>query len=321
MRGAALPLVLLMTLGASSGTDGRRFVAAQARVESLGSPAWTAGLPIVADHDYSLSGRIRPLLLFWIGRDRVGLGRLVWRKSPGGELAFELLVGSDPQRAPRRLNRWGYLAERVDDTGVMVLGAMSESKEQSFEEAKRRVEAPSDEHTFVAIRSRVTGAESVSELLTLRVQEDLTYRDVPRLIALVDAAASARQVRRVRLTEPVRSGFLSAVAHLIHRSLETRRSGGGADRLSVAGPVRYVYNGALYDLRLLRAEPLGELRVGSRRYAQVVRGEFEIRNVNTTNRTPFEIVYGTSGQLAEVPIRIRYQPRWWLEVELTLDDS
>ena len=34
--------------------------------------------------------------------------------------------------------------------------------------------------------------------------------------------------------------------------------------------------------------------------------------------TTFEITYGASGALAEVPIHMAYQPRWWFKVELFL---
>ena len=33
------------------------------------------------------------------------------------------------------------------------------------------------------------------------------------------------------------------------------------------------------------------------------------------------MTYGTTGQLAGVPIHAAYQPHWWLKVELTLDDN
>ena len=32
----------------------------------------------------------------------------------------------------------------------------------------------------------------------------------------------------------------------------------------------------------------------------------------------FELVYGTHGPLAEIPVVIAYQPKWWLQVELTI---
>jgi hypothetical protein len=33
------------------------------------------------------------------------------------------------------------------------------------------------------------------------------------------------------------------------------------------------------------------------------------------------MTYGTEGPLAEVPLRVIYQPRWWMQIELTIDDA
>src|SRR3982074_1246009 len=59
---------------------------------------------------YTMDGRIRPLL-FWFGRDDIGFARVVWREGDLGARGYELLVGTDPAKAPRALNRWGYIAE------------------------------------------------------------------------------------------------------------------------------------------------------------------------------------------------------------------
>src|SRR6185503_9318471 len=61
-----------------------------------------AGRSIVTEHRYRIIGRLR-LALFWVGRDDVGGARMTWR-SDGTSSALTLLVGSDPQRAPRSLN-------------------------------------------------------------------------------------------------------------------------------------------------------------------------------------------------------------------------
>ncbi|MBM3770324.1 MAG: hypothetical protein FJW27_03380 [Acidimicrobiia bacterium] len=58
---------------------------------------------------YRMAGRIRPLL-FWFGKDDVGFARITWRSADEGCRAYELLVGTDPNRAPRGLNKWGFIA-------------------------------------------------------------------------------------------------------------------------------------------------------------------------------------------------------------------
>lgn len=57
------------------------------------------------------------------------------------------------------------------------------------------------------------------------------------------------------------------------------------------------------------------------RYRDVIRARFEARNRATGNATEFELLYGASGPLAEIPVHAVYQPRWWLQVELFLDET
>jgi hypothetical protein len=33
------------------------------------------------------------------------------------------------------------------------------------------------------------------------------------------------------------------------------------------------------------------------------------------------MTYGTEGRFAQVPLTVTYRPRWWMEVNLTLDDA
>jgi hypothetical protein len=35
----------------------------------------------------------------------------------------------------------------------------------------------------------------------------------------------------------------------------------------------------------------------------------------------FSIAYGTEGVFAEVPLTISYQPRWWMQIDLAIDNS
>jgi hypothetical protein len=68
-------------------------------------------LPVLKERRYIMSGAARPLL-FWMGCDDIGLARIVWRGREDGARGYELLVGTDPARAPRRMNRWG--SRRLD---------------------------------------------------------------------------------------------------------------------------------------------------------------------------------------------------------------
>src|SRR5687767_15597530 len=63
-------------------------------------------LPVVREHTYRMAGKIR-LVMVWVGRDDVGSGTIKWRAA-GDQTAIELVIGSDPSRAPGQLNKWGY---------------------------------------------------------------------------------------------------------------------------------------------------------------------------------------------------------------------
>jgi hypothetical protein len=116
-----------------SGAQGST-VSARAPVRSL--PAAGAPAPGMTEgHHYMMSARVRPLLLFWIGRSNVG-DAILSRAATPHEARYSLLIGSDPDRAPRRINRWGYIEERIRGDAATVVGLMTESDEESVEEAE-----------------------------------------------------------------------------------------------------------------------------------------------------------------------------------------
>src|SRR5262249_48017684 len=100
----------------------------------------TQPLPVVAEHTYRMLAKVRPLL-FWITKDDVGGARVSWRSDEGGSFGGDLLIRSDPDRAPRRINRWGYIAEQVRGPEARVLGVMKQSNEQSVKEAESQLAA------------------------------------------------------------------------------------------------------------------------------------------------------------------------------------
>lgn len=280
-------------------------------------------IPVTAEHYYRVAGRVRPLLLFWIGRDDVGAARITWRSDEQGARAFELLAGSDPARAPRHLNRWGYVAERTDPSGAWLLGIMKGSAETSLDEAKANVEREglpgARAFTFKAIRSTVGRRTARAEIQTISSPRDFTFLDAASLLQLIQQGAGTSKSNELTLPEGVQPGFLVTMADAVHRSvLAHRRAPGG--RLDHR-PVTYTYNGRLYDLVLRGSKFLSQLRAGDSAFSNVLQSEFDVRNRETRRSTRFELAYGVDGALAEVPVRIAYQPNWWIELELVLDDS
>jgi hypothetical protein len=67
------------------------------------------------------------------------------------------------------------------------------------------------------------------------------------------------------------------------------------------------------------AKDVATLSARGTQYASLLDAEFALRNTVNGDVTTFQMAFGTTGELAAVPVRIAYKPRWWLEVELTLN--
>jgi hypothetical protein len=73
--------------------------------------AAAVALTIGQRHHYTIGGRVRPLL-FWMGKEDVGDAVIATRRDADSS-TYALLIGSDPDRAPHSINRWGYIAEEL----------------------------------------------------------------------------------------------------------------------------------------------------------------------------------------------------------------
>src|SRR5215469_5171995 len=100
-RLAFLLFFLCTSIGATSATADRQPILDALR--SVREP-----LAVSVEYNYIMTARVR-LLFFWAGKDDVGQ-RLhsAWHfecRLPRG--VFQVLFGSDPEKAPRAINRWG----------------------------------------------------------------------------------------------------------------------------------------------------------------------------------------------------------------------
>lgn len=272
----------------------------------------------VERHHYSLSARVRPLLVFWIRCSNVG-DAVVTKRHGSYQSGYSLLIGSDPERAPRRINRWGYIDEEVYGDEVRLIGLMTEADEESIEEAEAYLrQKASGDRTYQMIQATVHGDRARSVVTPLEVPAAYSFRELRTVLDLARQESPQAKARDVRIPEGTRPGFLYALADLVHQHVQTFHGPGGIRR----GPVvTYVYHGRLYQLRATRAEAVSKLRVGVTTYQQAITAEFEIKNTYTGELTPFSMTYGTEGPLAEVPLTASYQPRWWMQVDLALDDT
>lgn len=275
-------------------------------------------LPVVTEHRYRIAGKIRPLLLFWVGRDNVGSARVRWRRGERGDTGYDLLIGSDPARAPRRLNRWGFVMEENDASGASILGVMKKSDEETLDQAKSNVvnEAGAGA-VFKIIRATVGPSESVARVSEANVGRDYSYRELDGLMERLLNANVVPATRTTPLPPNGRRGFLLSLAELLHDGVE------GAKATSKA-PGRknlpYVFYRKPYDLLRVSAAIEQQATYGGVTYPRLLKQTFELRARGESWVENFAIVCGIDGPLAEVPIFMTYQPRWWLKLEMVLDE-
>jgi hypothetical protein len=263
-----------------------------------------------------MSGAVRPLL-FWIGRDDIGIGRIVWRRSDDGARGYELLVGTDPALAPRGINRWGFVSEEASSAGGSVLAMMTGSHETSYEEEADAADDESAGGEFRTIWSRLSGGATYWHLAQVRTPEALTVHQVAEALGYLQARSPEASGRRRAVAADVRSGFLVAVADLLDATVTAYRARPDAPRAGTR-TVRYIFGEQTYELRVRDVDPVSIAWSG--RKAPALRVSFQTRGLSSGSRSRFELTAGTSGDTAGIPMTIEWQPRWWLKVKLHLED-
>jgi hypothetical protein len=115
-------------------------------------------------------------------------------------------------------------------------------------------------------------------------------------------------------------GFLRAVDELIGQTLTLTK---------VPQPVCYIHNARNYTLTLqerstVRAKEIVVDRKDgkkmARSYRDLIHTRFLVLNHESKERTTFELLLGTTGELRGVPVQIVHQPNWWFQAVLNLED-
>jgi hypothetical protein len=310
--------VLAIVFAGASSDRAARAIGTDAPIDGSGlavATGFDGTLRPVMTHRYRMSGRIRPLL-FWIGKDDIGLARISWRRGDAGAVGYELLVGTDPAKAPRSLNRWGYIAEDIEGADGSILALMTGADEATYKEADSNASRPAGIGDFRAIQARVQHGAATWQTARVSTPSPLTVHDVDAALEQVRRETASAASRAMRVPSGARPGFLTAVAELIDLAVAgvNRRT----DTRDLLRPrVQYVFGQGAYELHLRAVEPLHAEHGG--RSVPAVRTEFEIRTLATDARTRFEVTSGAEGELLGVPVAISWQPRWWLRVALSLE--
>jgi hypothetical protein len=268
-------------------------------------------------HHYTMNARVRPLLVFWITKSNVG-DAMTLRRREGAEMEYSLLIGSDPERAPRKINRWGYIDEDVRGANATLIGLMTESDEDSIEQAEANIKKQDGQRVFKVIHESISADQAQSVVTTVPAPSTYSFRRVNTLLDLARRDPPDGRSRAARLPPGTRAGFLSALAELVHAQVQQWKTAG---RVDAGTPIAYVYHGKIYELRAAKAQTLSAVKAGSAVHSHAIASQFEIRNTFTGELTRFSMTYGTEGSVAEVPLTASFQPKWWLDVEIVLDDS
>ena len=295
-----------------------------------------APLHVDAQFDYTMTARLR-LLLFWVGKDDVGGGyirRGTLPRDPASDV-IELLIGSDPAKAPRAINRWGAASEIVHRPSGSSHGAesstffgfMKVSSGASAAEMEKELarEKKGGSYMFSAIINQGGRNFDFSKVVPFASDTDFTIHQFDQAKSMVFDRLLApeghlREIGANQLQACSRlEGFLESVAELIDAAVEKQ---------APPAPLCYLYDGEQHQLTLaqvtrvpsetvrlsLRDEPHEYVRT----YQDLVLARFENFNETTKKRTGFELLLGTTGSLRGVPVQIRYQPNWWFQAVLNL---
>lgn len=293
-------------------------------------------------YDYIMTARVR-LIFFWAGKDDVGGGyiRRGISSTDSHQEFFQVLFGSDPQKAPRAINRWGAGTEMAwhkdpvsqpshedDVTSSAFFGFMKSSRGKSVAEMQRELkkEGEQGEHSFTGIYSRVQPSGAVSTIVPLQSDTDFNLHqyDLAEPLMLDRIAASNLPVRSFsgdgRCVRT--SSFLATVAELLDASLNNRQA-----PLSRC----YVHDAQENTLTLESVTPVASLPVqlhGANNttlldttYTNLLQLEFVSTHKETGRKSHFTILTAKDGALRGVPVQIRYQPNWWFQVVLNLQPT
>jgi hypothetical protein len=291
---------------------------------------------VESEFDYIMTARVR-ILLFWVGKDDVGGGyirRGTLRRDPTADV-IELLIGSDPAKAPRSINRWGAASEILHKGSCcnggaessVFFGFMKVSGGTSASEMEKEFarEKQGGAFLFSAIINQGDRNADFAKVVPFSSETDFTIHQFDQAKSMVfdrllESQGRLKEIGSNEFQVCSRSeGFLETVAELVDAAVaqsDPRRS------------LCYFYNGDQHEVRLAQVTrvPTETIRLSLRQepheyvrtYDDLALAHFEDFNRTSKAESQFELLLGTTGNLKGVPVQIRYQPNWWFQAILNL---
>jgi len=215
-----------------------------------------APLHVDTQFDYIMTARVR-LLLFWVGKDDVGGGyirRGTLPRDPASDV-IELLIGSDPAKAPRAINRWGAASEIVHRPSGYSHGAesstffgfMKVSSGASAAEMEKELarEKRGGAFLFSAIINQGEQNFDFAKVVPFSSDTDFTIHQFDQAKSMVfdRLLGSEGRLKEIGASQfqacGRREGFLESVAELIDAAVEKR---------TPPPSLCYLYNGERHQL-------------------------------------------------------------------------
>lgn len=264
------------------------------------------------DYPYRVIGRAR-LLFFSVSDDDVGGARLTWRRDGDSE-SLRMLVGSEPERAPRALNEWAYTAEETTGDRAEVFVLRSLIAEDRDGQPVRELPRTDGAGQYRASCSAMNDAKVQIFTTTVATDGKINYRSIGHVLDRIGSHAAWKPSDLSRPNDAA-PGFLTAISRLLRASVSASASGG---RQPTSVP--YVYNGTIYDLQLRRVQHDYNVTIRNTVYPDLLKGQFVSVRRRDKDQTAITVSYLPSGPRAGVPVMMAFRASWWLSLELQLDD-
>ena len=280
-------------------------------------------------YNYVMTGRVR-LVLFWVGADDVGGGyiRRDYSTSDPDMRITQVLFGSDPAKAPRKINHWGAGTEALtSESSTIFMGFMTSAKTNSAAEAEGELKAKEErgQYPFQAIVSVVDKDRALSRSIALSSDRNFNlheYDAARRLVAeRLKTNGTSRELAGAKRKCRDSRGFLQATDELIGRVLNGSKA---------PQSICYIHNARNYTLTLEEHSKVKRKSVRishkdgtklEKEYRDLIRAHFSVLNHESEERSTFGLLLGTVGELRGVPVQIVHQPNWWFEAELNLEST